>query len=186
MNGGRTVPGAPTARHIAFVDEDGERTVAVHFGAAIHLRPSDINEEVLSTAGECSRTPIFSVGQGHGVHFSEHLLSPSDMGSSEPFHWVHPRVCVEQGTRLRAVASEVDILFGTELEFATLLDVAKWDELIPAIQSMSNLALVTRGSLGSAVVMPNQVTCFAATQVDSVVDTSGAGDVLLPDSFMAC
>ena len=75
-----------------------------------------------------------------------------------------------------SVRDGVDIVFADEDEMMALFEVETFDEVLPALDGLDNLFVMTRSALGSVVVHGDQHVQQDAITVESVVDTTGAGD----------
>ena len=91
---------------------------------------------------------------------------------SDPF-------CVDRhrGAFRHLVSGHVDVLFANEDEILSLFEVGSFDEAVDAIRGHCEIAALTRGADGSAIVTANEVIDTAANPVEKVVDTTGAGDL---------
>lgn len=89
--------------------------------------------------------------------------------------------------RLASILPYADVIFGNELEFATLGRTQNWGtDLTEIAKRLSEftkenklrhrLVIVTQGPNPTIVVQNGQVTEYPVTQVESIVDTNGAGD----------
>jgi sugar/nucleoside kinase (ribokinase family) len=70
----------------------------------------------------------------------------------------------------------VDLLFANESELRSLYQTADLDTAVAAVRRDCRLAAVTMGSAGALAVTPDSVDAVPATAVETVVDTTGAGD----------
>ena len=57
-----------------------------------------------------------------------------------------------------------------------LLELSAFDDVLPALESFSNLFVMTRSDKGSVIALGNDVIEQAAIKVRKVIDTTGAGD----------
>jgi sugar/nucleoside kinase (ribokinase family) len=78
---------------------------------------------------------------------------------------------------LDLVASEVDILFANESELLALYGTDSLEEGFAHVREHCEIAVVTLGKHGSAVLTPDDHLEIPAEHVDDVVDTTGAGDL---------
>jgi sugar/nucleoside kinase (ribokinase family) len=77
---------------------------------------------------------------------------------------------------MQAVQSGVDIVFADEDEMIALFQCASFDNVLKEIEGFDNLFVMTRSENGSVIVKGAQTIVQAATPVDNVVDSTGAGD----------
>jgi sugar/nucleoside kinase (ribokinase family) len=71
----------------------------------------------------------------------------------------------------------VDILFANESELHSLYQTSDFDTAAAALRQEAQLAVVTRGEKGCVIVTRDKITEVAASPVERVVDTTGAGDL---------
>ena len=78
----------------------------------------------------------------------------------------------------------VDIVFSNEAELHALYQTGDFDAAVDAIRGTCELAVVTRGERGSLVIARDAVTAVPASEIEDLVDTTGAGD-LFAAGFLA-
>jgi len=170
--------GPPTARCVILVTPDAQRTMQTFLGAAAALEPEDIDP---STIEGC-----------RVVYLEGYLWDPPPakqafLKAAEIAHRAGRRValslsdafCVD---RHRAelqefVRDHVDLLFANEDEIISLFEASNFDEAVRMITGQCEVAALTRGKQGSAVVSAAGVIEVPAAPVERVVDTTGAGDL---------
>ena len=169
--------GLPTARCIVFVTPDGERTMQTFLGASTTLSASDITEEYFKDqdylliegylwSSETAREAITKA-----VNFCKQFnvkiifsLSDSNLVKSLKRDF------------LRFINEDVDVLIGNEDEFESLLDFNIQKTKITENLNL-DIAVITKGSEGADFIRQNELTEVKGTKVDSVIDTTGAGDM---------
>lgn len=170
--------GAPTGRCLIMVTPDAERTMNTYLGASVEMHPSDITDDIVRRARE--------------VYLEGYLWDRPD--PQEAMLRV-ARVARESGARVSLTLSdsfcvdrhresfrlliddEVDLLFANEDELVSLYETPDLDTAIAEVRKQCELTAVTRGALGSVIVLPDELIEIAAEDVDRVVDTTGAGDL---------
>ncbi len=169
--------GAPTATCLVLITPDGQRTMQTALGACIELSPDDLDLSVIAAAQVTYLEgylwdPPAARAAFHVAAEAAHLAGRKiSLSLSDPF-------CVD---RHRAgfrdfVENHVDILFANEAEILSLYETDDFDRAVAAIQPRVAVAALTRSEKGSVVVTPGEIFAVDATPVDSVVDTTGAGD----------
>ena len=90
---------------------------------------------------------------------------------SDPF-------CVERHREafVELVDSHVNILFANEDEITSLYQVDNFDDALQYVRGHCDIAALTRGAEGSAVIAGDEMHVVDAQNVEHVVDTTGAGD----------
>ena len=74
------------------------------------------------------------------------------------------------------VADHTDILFGNEEEIKSLYQVDDFDAALQQVRGHCEIACLTRSSKGSVILSGDEVHIIDPMPLDSVVDTTGAGD----------
>lgn len=167
---------SPTGRCMILVTPDGERTMNTYLGAAVELSPADLDESMIGNA---------AVTYLEGYLFDPPKAMEAFYKAADIAHRSAKKValtlsdsfCVERHREkfLELVEGHVDILFANEDELKALYRT----DLEAALQSVSarcDIVAVTRGALGSVIIRNGERVSVAAEKVDSVVDTTGAGD----------
>ncbi|MFV0345930.1 MAG: adenosine kinase [Bacteroidales bacterium] len=173
VNAHLSVDSTNTGRAITFITPDSERTFATYLGAATHLSPKDINDDIL-------RQYDYLYIEGYLV-FNEplikHLLERAkalglkiamDMAS---FNVVEASIDFFKD----ALSKYVDILFANEEEAKAFTGS---DNPLIALDTFAELcetAVVKVGKDGSWVKSGEQKLKIEAVKVNAV-DTTGAGD----------
>ncbi len=170
--------GAATARCLVFVTPDAERSMNTCLGACLELGTEDIDPAVIAAAritymeGYLWDPPgakeAFRKALGI-AHANDRLVS---LSLSDPF-------CVERHRAefLDLVENHVDVLFANEQEIVSLYQVEDFDAALQRVRGHCAVAALTRGARGSVVASPDEVHIVDAAPVESVVDTTGAGDL---------
>ena len=74
------------------------------------------------------------------------------------------------------IETEVDLLFANEVELGSLFETDDLDQAIDAVRGLTRIAAVTRSEKGSVVVTKDEITASPAFPVETLTDTTGAGD----------
>ena len=77
---------------------------------------------------------------------------------------------------LAFIKDHVDILFANEAEILSLFQVDDFAEAAARIKRIVDIAALTRSEQGSVIVSGNELIAVAASPVEKVIDTTGAGD----------
>lgn len=170
--------GPATARCIIFVTSDGERTMNTYLGACVNLTADDIDEALVASAkvtyleGYLYDDPQAKAAFHRAADIAHAAGRKVALSLSDAF-------CVERHRAdfLDLVENRVDILFANETEVASLFQSNDLDSALARLATMVDLAAVTLGAEGSVVVRGDERIKSAATRVERVVDTTGAGDL---------
>jgi sugar/nucleoside kinase (ribokinase family) len=171
--------GPATARSFILVTPDGERTMNTYLGAGQLLTPDDIDEEMVAAA-----TITYLEG---------YLWDPPD--AKEAFrkaaaiaHRAERKValtlsdsfCVDRYRdefRDLLKTGAVDIVFANEHELKSLYVTSDFDSAVRALRDDGTFGIVTRSEQGSVVVTRDETHAIAAHPIETLVDTTGAGDL---------
>ena len=180
--------GLPTGRCLILVTPDAQRTMNTCPGAAHQLGPEALDESLIRNAailfleGYCwgpdlprkamTRAVEIAHGAGNRVAFT---VSDSVVleGRREGLH-----AMIEQGG--------VDLLFANEEEAMLLTGTGDLDGAIAALQPKVPTLVITRGPNGALAVERGKRTDVPAVPVQTVVDTTGAGDLFAAGFLAAC
>jgi sugar/nucleoside kinase (ribokinase family) len=169
--------GAETATSMVLVTPDAQRTMQTYLGACVGLGPDDIDEDEIASAqvtyleGYLWDPPAAKqafVKAADAAHAAGRDVS---LSLSDPF-------CVDRHRDdfLDLAENHVDILFANEDEVISLYQVDNFDQALQAVRRHCRVVALTRSAKGSVVVSGDEVHIVDAEPIDSVVDTTGAGD----------
>jgi sugar/nucleoside kinase (ribokinase family) len=169
----------PTARSMIFVTPDGERSMNTYLGSCVELGIEDVEAGKV----ESSKVTYFEGYLWDPPRAKDAIRLAADiahkagrqvsMTLSDPF-------CVD---RYRDEfldlmrTGTVDIVFANEHELKSLYQTASLDLAVDLVRADCKLAAITRSEHGSIVVTREKTVEVNAVPVESVVDTTGAGDL---------
>ncbi len=178
--------GPVTARSYILVTPDGQRTMNTYLGACQNLTVDDVDPTLVASAGV--------------IYLEGYLWDPPHAKdafrkASTLAHEAGRRVALSLSDSfcvgryrdefLDLIRSKkVDIVFANEAELLALYETEDFDRAATALRADCALAAVTRGAAGAVVVEPAGVRAVPAFPVESVVDSTGAGD-LFAAGFLA-
>ena len=171
--------GPATARSFIFVTPDGERTMNTYLGACTRLTPADIDEATVSGA---------QITYLEGYLWDPPEAKEAFRKASQIAHKSDRRValtlsdsfCVDRWREefLQLITSgTIDILFANESELKSLYQTADFDTAVAHLRAQNVLAAVTHSEKGAMLVSRDGTVSEPAFPVESVVDTTGAGDL---------
>lgn len=169
--------GAPTARSHILISENGQRTMQTYLGACTELAVTDITAK---TVGE----PDIILLEGYvwdipeGPALADTAVALARKSGAKVGLSLSDSFCVERhrDAFMAAVKGGVDIVFADEDEVMALFEVPTFEGVLAAIEGMPNLFVMTRSEQGSVVVHNDDKHVQPAIPVETVVDTTGAGD----------
>jgi sugar/nucleoside kinase (ribokinase family) len=168
---------APTARCLIFVTPDAQRTMQTFLGAAIEIRPEDVDEGLIASAkvtyleGYLWDQPLAIEAMLKAVRAAKAAGRKVAFTTSDAF-------CVarHRAEFLELIENHVDILFANESEITSLFEVEDFDAALQRIRGKVEIAALTRSEKGSVIVAGDEVHVIDAVPGVKVVDTTGAGD----------
>ena len=168
---------SPTARCHIFITDDGQRTMQTYLGACTELSTSDVTEETVGAPGiVLLEGYVWDIAEGPALTTKAIELVKAAGGKvalslSDSF-------CVERHRQayLDAIGNGVDIVVADEDEINALLETDSFDASMELLGNYDNLFAMTRSAKGSVIRHGDKTVIQAATRVEEVVDTTGAGD----------
>jgi len=169
--------GAPTARSHVLITADGQRTMQTYLGACLELGLADISEETVGAPkAMLLEGYVWDIAEGPALAHKAAEIARANgttvaLSLSDSF-------CVERhrDSFLEFVRNDADIIVADEEEVYALLGTPTIDETLEALKSFDNLFAITRSEKGSVIVQKDEVVVQAASEVEQIVDTTGAGD----------
>lgn len=170
--------GPATARSIIFVTPDGARSMNTFLGASVMFSPPDVDAATVRDAGivylegylfdrDAAKAAFVHAAEIAGAAGRKVSLTLSDS------------FCVDRhrDSFRHLIRGHVDVLFANEAELLALYETDDFDAAVEALRAESPLAAITRGEKGSTVIAEGaEPLHVAAEPVDTIVDTTGAGD----------
>lgn len=168
----------PTGRCLVIVTPDAQRTMNTFLGAGTDLDPSFVDEALIADA---------QVLYLEGYLWDQPAAMEAFRRASEVAHAAGRKValslsdsfCVERhrDAFLDLIEGHVDIVFANEPEILALYQVDDFDAAVPRVRGHVEIAVLTRGAAGSAIVTADAVHDIDVHPVAQLVDTTGAGDL---------
>ena len=166
-----------TARCHVLITADGQRTMQTYLGACTELSVSDVT-------GETVGYPEVILLEGYvwdiaeGPALARKAIELARSRGSKVALSLSDSFCVERHRQSfhDAVKDGVDIVVADEEEVYALLGTNSVDDTIEALAGYDNLFAMTRSEKGSVIKHGGEIVFQAATPVENVVDTTGAGD----------
>lgn len=176
-------PGAPeadtpTGRCIIVVTPDAQRTMNTYLGVSSLLQPTDIHEATVAS-GAVLYMEGYLYDRPAAKDAFRHAASIAHANGRKVSLTLSDSFCVDRHRDdfRGLVSDQVDILFGNEDELLSLYEVDSLEAGIAAVRRDSELAVITMGAAGCAIITPDDVITAPAQPVDQVLDTTGAGDL---------
>ncbi len=171
--------GPSTGRCYVLVTPDGERTMHTFLGAAQDLHPRDIDDDAVASAaiiyleGYLWDPPHAKDAFRKAAEVAHRARRLVALSLSDAF-------CVDRWRDeflhlLRA--GTVDLLFCNEAELHSLYQTSDFDTAVAALRGDARRAVVTRSAKGCITIEGQKTIEAPAYPVETVVDTTGAGDL---------
>jgi len=170
--------GPPTGRCLIMVTPDAQRTMGTFLGASVSLSPDDVDAELIARGkilyleGYLFDPPQAQEAFRVAARIAHERGSVVSLTLSDPF-------CVGRHRRafLELVEGHVDVLFANEAEICSLYEVGDFDAALQRVRRHCDIAALTRSARGSVIVGRDEVHVIDAHPIDTLVDTTGAGDL---------
>ncbi|MHB8262186.1 MAG: adenosine kinase [Acidimicrobiales bacterium] len=170
---------AATGTCIVLATPDSERTMATNLGVASTLQEGEIDLD-LATASDVFYVEAYLWDVISARSAIKDAMAAARQAGAKVAFSLSDKSCVvrHRAELLQLVSSQVDLLFGNEDEFTTLYAVPDIAHATDEAAAEGITAALTRGAKGSLVVSPaGQIFEIDAAPVETVVDTTGAGDL---------
>jgi sugar/nucleoside kinase (ribokinase family) len=168
----------PTGRCVIVVTPDAERTMNTYLGVSSYLGIDDIDDEAVA-AGKVLYMEGYLFDRDDAKAAFRHAATIAHRNDRLVSLTLSDSFCVD---RHRVdfhslVRDDVDILFGNEEELLALYEVESFDRAIETVRGECAMTAITRGASGCVIVTPDEMIEVPAVPVESVLDTTGAGDL---------
>jgi len=173
----RLIGGPATGRSLINVTPDGQRTMCTFLGASNQLTAADVDAAVVEGAaivyleGYLFDPPEARRAFAKAAGLARASGRTIAITLSDAFVVERHRAAL-----LQFIETEVDLVFGNEVEIMALFETPDFDAAVAAIRARTRMAAITRSELGSVVVTPTESHTVGVFPVDKVVDSTGAGD----------
>lgn len=171
------IDGPRTGRSMIVVTPDAQRTMNTSLGAATTLYPEDID-----TAAVAASSVLYCEGYIWDIDITKQAIrvaiDAAKAAGQRVSFTLSDSFCVTRhhDEWHELLDGSIDILFGNTDELATLTGTDDFDAGIEAIRGRAEIACITRGAAGSLIITADETIEVPAVPVDTVVDTTGAGD----------
>jgi sugar/nucleoside kinase (ribokinase family) len=173
---GGDTPG--TGRCMVLISHDADRTMGTYLGAASNLTAAGVPTDLVQRAaivlleGYLWDVDAAKEAMRHAAATAHDANGSVALSLSDPF-------CVSRHQRdfLDLLVDDVDILLGNEEEITMLFGATSHTGALEAAEETGLLVVMTRGARGSIVLTAHGPEEVPAAAVDTVVDTTGAGDL---------
>lgn len=169
----------PTARSMIFVTPDGERSMNTYLGACVELSPADVDSDTVA-ASQITYFEGFLWDPPQAKDAIRLCADIAHKNGRQVAMSLSDSFCVDRyrDEFLELMRSgTVDLVFANEAELKSLYQTADFQTALDAVREDVAMSAVTRGAEGSVVVTREETHQVAAGSIDTLVDTTGAGDL---------
>jgi len=169
--------GAPTARSYILITPDAQRTMNTYLGSCTELSLADVTpDSVASPRLILLEGYVWDIAEGPELA-REAMRIAAGNGTTVALS-LSDSFCVERHRQAyeAAVREGVQIVIADEDEINMLLQTTTFEATLEALRDFDNLFVITRSEKGSVIVQGDTHIVQAATPVEQVIDTTGAGD----------
>ena len=170
--------GAGTARCMIVVTPDAQRSMSTYLGACTEFTEIDVDTDLIANSDAIylegylfdkdAAKKAYLKATGHARKSGTKVA----LTLSDSF-------CVERHRDdfLKLITDETDILFANENEILTLYQTKSFDDAVKAVRGKCEVAIITRSEKGSVIITADSTYEVNPHTVDTVMDTTGAGDL---------
>jgi len=164
----------PTGICLILVTPDSERTMCTFLGTAGKINDKDINIDAIKKS-----EIIFLEGYLWDEGEPKKAFNKAINVSNKVAMSLSDQFCVDRHKSdfLNLVKYKLDITFGNEQEFSSLIETKNFDEIIKFSKQLKRLIIVTRGEKGAVAINGDEVVESKAQKNLKIVDLTGAGDL---------
>lgn len=172
------VGGPPTARCLILVTPDAQRTMNTFLGACVELGPEDLEPELIARSKVTYLEGYLWDPPKAKEAFLEAARIAHDAGNKVALS-LSDAFCVARHRQsfLELIDGHVDILFANEAEITALFEVRGVEEAAARLEGKCEIAALTQSERGSLILFGGERYRVPAVKVESLVDTTGAGDL---------
>lgn len=174
----RLIDGPETARCLILVTPDAARSMNTFLGASVFFSDGDLDEDKIRSA---------AITYLEGYLFDRDDAKAAFVKAAEIAKSAGRKValtlsdsfCVDRhrASFKQLVDHHIDLLFANEAELKSLYETDDFEAALEEVSRHAAIAAVTRSEKGSVVVADGQRITVNAEPVDTLVDTTGAGDL---------
>jgi len=168
----------PTGRCLVLVTPDAQRTMCTFLGISSALSPSDVDTDLIGAA-QVTYLEGYLWDPDDAKDAFRKAMNVAHLAGRKVAFTLSDAFCVDRHREefKALVEGEVDILFANEAEIMSLYEVNSFDEALQAVRGKLDAVALTRSEKGSVVLIDGEVHVVDAAPVDTVIDTTGAGDL---------
>lgn len=169
--------GPATAVSMINVTPDAQRTMCTYLGASVRFSDEDVDAATVEAARIVYLEGYLFDAEAARRAFAKAAALAHGAGRMIALTLSDGFVVERHRAALMGfIEGQVDLLFANEAEVCALFETADFDTAVRALIPKVKLAAVTRSEKGSVILSQGASIMVKADPVESVVDTTGAGD----------
>ena len=167
-----------TGASIIFITPDSERTMCTYLGISSQLSKEDIIDDYIK-----DYEIIFLEGylwdKGISKEMFKHVINLAKKNNIKVAMSLSDIFCVSRHREdfFNLLKNDLNILIGNENEINELMQKNKLLDSVNELKNINKLIIITRGENGSVAILNNEITNYESTEVEKVLDLTGAGDL---------
>jgi sugar/nucleoside kinase (ribokinase family) len=171
--------GPPTARCLILVTPDGQRTMNTFLGASQNLGRAALDAALIADADILYLEGYLWNADASREAMAEAIAMAKAAGRKVAFTLSDSFVIAAHGDDFRTMiaAGDIDILFANEAEITALAGIENFEKAVAKVAGEVPLLIATRGEQGAVGVRGAEWVSVPAEPIETVVDTTGAGDL---------
>jgi sugar/nucleoside kinase (ribokinase family) len=169
--------GLPTARCHVLIDQDGQRTMQTYLGSCTELSVSDVTADTVGHPHVILiEGYVWDIAEGPALAAEAIRIAHST--GCEIALSLSDSYCVERHRDAfhDVVREGVDIVVADEDEVIALVQADDFEGTTQKLADYNSIFVMTRSEKGSVIMHGDQTIVQPATPVETIVDTTGAGD----------
>ena len=175
---GFTSPDISTGCCTIFVEEDGTRTMCTFLGAGTLIGPEDIKEQHIKNH-KIAYLEGYLWDNENAKKAMKKMVDICKADNQQIAFTLSDLFCVDRHRESfhTLIKNDIDILFGNQDEFNSMVKSTKLEDGIEFAKSLNILSIITLAEKGSLIIANNKIIEIKPETVTKVVDTTGAGDL---------
>lgn len=163
-----------TGACLILITPDHERTMCTYLGIAGKIDEADIKENLIKKS-EITFLEGYLLDEGGPKKAFEKTIKFSNVVALS----LSDKFCVERHKNyfLDLVKNKVDIIFGNEEEFLSLINVSSFNDVINFSKKLNKEIIITRGEKGAITILGEQTFKCDSVKNLNIKDLTGAGDL---------
>jgi fructokinase len=173
-----------TGASIILITPDSERTMCTYLGISSQLSKDDIKEDYIKSH-EIILLEGYLWDKGTSEEMFKHVIKLAKKNNIKIAMSLSDIFCVKRHRKdfFNLLVNDINILIGNEKEINELMQKKKLLDCINELKKINKLIIITRSANGSIAMFNNEITNCDSSQVEKILDLTGAGDLFASGFF---